>query len=337
MKLLLIRTSIGIAAGMVLLAGILYLDYQRFLQAPLSGIDAPVQYDVTPGGGLITVARELEGLGHLERPRYLIWHARLRGRADSIQAGEYLLTPGMTPAELLRMLETGDVIRYALTIPEGWTFRQMLQAIRGHDKVRQTLGDADDDAVMAAIGAPGEHPEGRFFPDTYHFVAGTPDITLLRRAYQAMEQQLAQEWEQRSVGLPFETPYEALILASIIEKETGAPEERHRIAGVFIRRLETNMRLQTDPTVIYGLGDQYGGRITRNNLRTDTPYNTYTRHGLPPTPIALPGAASLHAALHPEPGEELFFVSRGDGTHYFSVTHDEHQRAVRKYILGEQP
>ncbi len=314
----------------------MFYDYQRFLQAPLTGIDTPLQYEVAPGSGLITVARELEGLGHLDRPRYLVWHARFRGRADNIQAGEYLLTPGMTPVDLLRKLETGDVIHYALTIPEGWTFRQMLRAIRGHDKIRRAIDNPDDDAIMAAIGAPGEHPEGRFFPDTYHFIAGTSDLALLRQAYQAMAQRLTQEWEQRSVGLPVGTPYEALILASLIEKETGVPEERYRIAGVFARRLEAGMRLQTDPTVIYGLGDQYDGRITRNDLRTDTPYNTYTRRGLPPTPIALPGAASLHAALHPEPGEELFFVSRGDGTHYFSVTLDEHQRAVGKYILGEQ-
>ncbi len=334
MKHWLVRTGIAIVAGVVMVAAILYYDYQRFLTSPLSGVEAPLQYDVAPGSGLITVARELEALGHLERPRWLVWHARLRGRADSIHAGEYLLTPGMTPPDLLHKLETGDVIRYALTIPEGWTFRQMLAAIRDHDKLRWTLEDATDDDIMAAIGAPGEHPEGRFFPDTYHFVANTPDVTLLRRAYQAMEQRLAQEWERRSGGLPIDNPYEALILASLIEKETGAPEERHRIAGVFVRRLETNMRLQTDPTVIYGLGDRFGGRITRSDLRTDTPYNTYTRRGLPPTPIALPGAASLRAALHPEDGDELFFVSRGDGTHHFSATLAEHERAVRKYILG---
>lgn len=330
------RTAAGIVIGIALVMTVIYYDYQRFLQAPLTGIDTPIQYDVPPGSGLITVARALEDMGHLDRPRYLVWHARLSGRADDIQAGEYLLTPGMTPVDLLRKLETGDVIRYALTIPEGWTFRQMLQAIRGHDKIRQTLQNPEDDAIMAAIGAPDEHPEGRFFPDTYHFVAGTSEVTLLRHAYQAMAQRLAQEWAERSAGLPVRTPYEALILASLIEKETGAPEERHRIAGVFVRRLESGMRLQTDPTVIYGLGHQYGGRLTRNDLRTDTPYNTYTRRGLPPTPIALPGAASLHAALHPEPGAELYFVSRGDGTHYFSVTLDEHQRAVGKYILGEQ-
>ncbi len=330
----LIRTGILLAAACALVSALLYYDYQSFLQSPLSGVDAPVQYDVAPGSGLITVAHELERLGHLERPRWLVWHARLRGRADSIQAGEYLLMPGMTPADLLARLETGDVIRYALTIPEGWTFRQMLAAIRDHDKIRKTLGDADDDGIMAAIGAPGEHPEGRFFPDTYHFIAGTPDVTLLRRAYEAMSQRLALEWEGRSVGLPIADPYEALVLASLIEKETGAPGERHRIAGVFVRRLNANMRLQTDPTVIYGIGDGFDGRITRNHLRTDTPYNTYTRRGLPPTPIALPGAASLHAALHPEDGDELFFVSRGDGTHHFSATLAEHERAVRKYILG---
>ncbi len=331
------RPLIAVAAGMAFVSVMLYLDYQRFLQTPLAGIDAPLQYDVASGSGLIVVARDLAGRGHIERPRYLVWHARRQGRADSIHAGEYLLTPGMTPADLLRKLETGDVIRYALTIPEGWTFHQMLRAILDHDKIRRTLDDLDGESVMAAIGAPGLHPEGRFFPDTYHFVAGTPDVTLLRRAFDAMAERLAEAWERRAVGLPIEDPYEALVLASIIEKETGAPEERHRIAGVFVRRLENRMRLQTDPTVIYGLGERYAGRITRDDLRTDTPYNTYTRGGLPPTPIALPGAASLHAALNPEPGDELFFVSRGDGTHHFSETFDEHRQAVRKYILGEQP
>lgn len=335
MKRWLIRGVAGIATGSLLFGIAVLIDYQRFLSSPLGGLDVAQQYDVAQGSGLITVARDLARRGILDRPRYLVWHARSRGKADTILAGEYLLTPGMTPTDLLQKLENGDVIRYALVIPEGWTFRQMREAIRQHGKIRQTLEDLDEAAIMAALGAPDAHPEGRFFPDTYHFVAGTTDVALLRRAFEAMEQRLAQEWERRAGDLPLDNPYEALVLASIIEKETSAAEERHRIAGVFSRRLQRNMRLQTDPTVIYGIGQGFDGRITRRDLRTDTPYNTYTRHGLPPTPIALPGAASLNAALNPEPGEELFFVSRGDGTHHFSITYDEHRAAVRKYILGE--
>lgn len=315
--------------------GWVLLDFQHFLQTPLANVEQPQQYEVTPGSGLIAVARDLERRGYIRHPRYLVWYARWRGRADTIVAGEYLLLPGMTPVGLLEKLAVGDVIRYTLTIPEGWTFRQLIDTVHGHEKIARTLApDLGDGEIMAALGYPGEHPEGQFFPDTYQFIAGTSDAALLRRAYEAMQVQLRRAWEARAPGVPLATPYEALILASIIEKETGAPEERGRIAGVFARRLLLNMRLQTDPTVIYGLGADFDGRLRSRDLRADTPYNTYTRRGLPPTPIALPGAASLHAAVNPEPGEEIFFVSRGDGTHYFSATLEEHQAAVRKYQLG---
>ena len=315
--------------------GWVLVDFRNFLQTPLEHVEGAQEYLVTPGSGLIAVARDLERRGHIKRPRYLVWYARWLGRADNIVAGEYLLLPGMTPAGLLEKLAVGDVIRYTLTIPEGWTFRQLLDTLHGHEKVARTLDpELADEEIMAALGYPGEHPEGQFFPDTYQFIAGTSDATLLRRAYETMQTQLQRVWEARSLDAPVATPYEALILASIIEKETGAPEERGRIAGVFARRLKMNMRLQTDPTVIYGLGRDFEGRLRYRDLRTDTPYNTYTRRGLPPTPIALPGAASLFAAVNPEPGEEIFFVSRGDGTHYFSVTLKEHEAAVRKYQLG---
>lgn len=317
--------------------GWLLLDVQIFLGSPLANVPEPTEYVVEPGAGLIAVARDLEQRGHIKRPRYLVWYARVRGTADRIVAGEYQLVPGMTATGLLEKLETGDVILHAVTIPEGWTFRQLLATLHHHEKVTRTLDEGlGDEAIMEALGFPGEHPEGQFFPDTYRFVAGTTDIALLRRAREAMQRELQLAWESRSPDSPLSDPYEALILASIIEKETGVPEERGRIAGVFTRRLKMNMRLQTDPTVIYGIGTEFDGRLRYRHLRTDTPYNTYTRAGLPPTPIALPGSESLRAAVNPESGDEIFFVSRGDGTHYFSATLEEHNAAVRKYQLGER-
>lgn len=315
-------------------AGWILLDLQTFLNQPLVRSGQSALYEVRPGTGLITVARDLHRMGMLEHPRYLVWYARWRGGADRIKAGEYLIEAPMTPAALLDKMERGDVMRYSLTIPEGWSFGQMLAAVRAHEKVRHTLDTEDGAVVMKRLGHPGQHPEGRFFPDTYLFPAGTTDVDLLQYAYQAMERRLEQEWRDRAPGLPLETPYQALILASIIEKETGSADERARIAGVFIRRLQKNMRLQTDPTVIYGLGAGFDGNLRRRDLTADTPYNTYTRAGLPPTPIALPGGAALHAALHPAPGDELYFVARGDGTHHFSASFDEHSGAVRDYQLN---
>lgn len=315
--------------------GWLMLDFRHFMNSPLTQLEAPLTYEVQPGSGLIAVAADLARRGHLRHPRYLVWHARLFGRNGGIVAGEYLLLPGMTPTGLLEKLAVGDVVRYTLTIPEGWTFRQLMDLLRSQHKIAHTLdAELSDADIMAALGHAGEHPEGRFFPDTYQFIAGTTDVALLRRAHDAMQQQLQRAWEARAADVPLATPYEALILASIIEKETAVDSERGRIAGVFVRRLRMKMRLQTDPTVIYGLGFDFDGRLRRRDLLADTPYNTYTRHGLPPTPIALPGAASLRAAVNPAPGDDIFFVSRGDGTHYFSSTLEAHQAAVRKFQLG---
>jgi UPF0755 protein len=231
-------------------------------------------------------------------------------------------------------LVNGEVVQHSLTIIEGWTFQQLLQAVRSHPMLTQTLADADPQAVMEALAEPGTHPEGWFYPDTYRFPRGTSDVEFLRRAYRVMQQRLAAEWEKRAEGLPLKSPYEALVLASLIERETAVAAERTRIAGVFVRRLRKGMRLQTDPTVIYGMGDAYEGRIRWRDLRTDTPYNTYTRHGLPPTPIAMPSGAAINAALNPADGKELYFVSRGDGSHHFSATLEEHNAAVRCYQLG---
>ena len=295
-----------------------------------------MEYDVAPGVGLIAVANDLHRRGILGRPRYLVWYARWEGKADRVQTGVYGLSPGMTPVQLLDKLVAGDVIQYALTIPEGWTFRQLRAAVDADPKLLHQLGTVPDDEVMERIGHPGLHPEGRFFPDTYYFTAGTTDADFLRRAFTAMDKRLAEEWQDRAPGLPYRAPYEALIMASIIERETAVPAERGQIAGVFVRRLQRGMRLQTDPTVIYGLGDAFDGNLRRRDLLADTPYNTYRHAGLPPTPIALPGAGAIHAALHPAPGDSLYFVARGDGTHHFSTTIAEHNEAVRKYQLGRK-
>ncbi|MDX1655476.1 MAG: endolytic transglycosylase MltG [Candidatus Competibacteraceae bacterium] len=311
----------------------LYTDYRTFLDRPLTLPEAGLDYTVPRGASITGLARDLEQQGVLDRALYLQAHARLEQLASRIQAGDYHIESGTTPRQLLRQWVEGRVIQHSLTVVEGWTFRQMLEAIRRHPQLEQTLSGLSGAQIMARLGHPGEHPEGRFFPDTYLFPKGTTDLAFLERAYKAMEQRLSQAWARRDPDLPLDSPYQALILASIIERETGVPEERPQIGGVFIRRLNRGMRLQTDPTVIYGLGEEFDGNLRRRDLRSDTPYNTYTRGGLPPTPIALPGAGALAAAVNPAPGTSLYFVARGDGSHVFSDTLREHNRAVREYQL----
>lgn len=310
------------------------MNFQQFLETPLQLNDREIEYEVAPGAGLIAVANDLHRRGILERPRYLVWYARWEGKADRVQTGTYRLSADMTPVQLLDKLVAGDVIQYALTIPEGWTFRQLRAAVDADPKLEHRLAGIPDDEVMVRLGYPGLHPEGRFFPDTYYFTNGTTDADFLRRAFSAMDKRLAEEWQDRAPGLPYRSPYEALIMASIIERETAVPAERGQIAGVFVRRLQRGMRLQTDPTVIYGLGPAFDGNLRRRDLLADNPYNTYRHAGLPPTPIALPGIDAIHAALHPASGDSLYFVARGDGTHHFSTTIAEHNEAVRKYQLG---
>jgi UPF0755 protein len=311
----------------------LVMDYLDFIQEPLD-ISAPgYVFEIAPGSSMRLVANKLHEQGVINKPRYLAWHARNRKLAEKIRAGEYLIPPGVTVDEMLDQFVRGDVIQYSLTLVEGWNFRDFRQALAQSPHIKQTLADLSDAGVMRQLGKPDEHPEGRFFPDTYVFPRNTTDVDILQQAYQAMAQHLQAEWEQRSPGLPLETPYEALILASIIEKETGLASERPMIGGVFIRRLQKGMRLQTDPTVIYGMGEKYDGNIRRRDLQQDTPYNTYTRHGLTPTPIAMPGLASIRAALQPAEGTALYFVGKGDGSHHFSDTLDEHNRAVIRYQL----
>ena len=315
------------------------LEFQTFNRAPLSNtVVETVNYTVKPGSSLMTVANELQQQGLMEHPRYWVWLARWEGNADKIKAGEYAISPQMTPAQLLSLLVSGKVIDYTLTIPEGWTFRQMMKALHQHEKIKKRLVDSNgkllsNGLIMSRLQLPEKHPEGLFYPDTYHFSNQTTDVEFLLRAYRKMKQRLEYEWENRAPALPYKNSYEALIMASIIEKETAVPEEREQIAGVFVRRLNKKMRLQTDPTVIYGLGESFDGNIRKRDLRAKNPYNTYKIKGLPPTPIALPGGDSIYAALHPAAGKTLYFVSRGDGTHQFSETNEAHNAAVRKYQL----
>jgi UPF0755 protein len=332
---------IGLRVGLLvvllgaLAALLLWQEWQRSLDRPVQVPADGLLFRVPPGASMSAVAQGLAAEGVLEHPEYLVWEARRLELAGRVQAGEYRIPPDLRVRELLDLLVSGEVVLHALTVVEGWTFAQLLDAVRADPVLQPTLApDADGARVMARLGRPDEHPEGRFLPETYHFPRGTTDLELLGRAYRAMADALAEEWAARAPDLPLETPYEALTLASIIEKETGRAAERARIAGVFVRRLQRGMRLQTDPTVIYGMGDAFDGNLRRRDLRTDTPYNTYTRGGLPPTPIALPGRAAIHAALHPADGDALFFVSRGDGSHEFSATLAEHNAAVRRYQLG---
>jgi UPF0755 protein len=311
-----------------------YRDYRLFLDTPLTVPSAGFTFDIHRGDSITVVARRLEQDGVARSALYLQVHAHLGQLALRIKTGEYAVEAGMTPRVLLERIVAGRVVQHALTVVEGWTFQQMRTALAAHPKIEHTLAGLSDDDIMAQLGHPGLHPEGRFFPDTYHFPKGTADLAFLRRAFNALQQRLQQAWENRQPHLPLQNPEEGLILASIIEKETALPSERREIAGVFIRRLQAGMLLQTDPTVIYGLGKAFDGNLRRADLRRDTPYNTYTRRGLPPTPIALPGAESIAAAVDPALGDTLYFVAKGDGSHVFSRTLEEHNRWVRRYQLN---
>ena len=336
-KQLIIRVLLGVTAFVLVAGSLAVHQYRQFERTPLNTGDNNIVVELPPGTSFGSFARRLHDKGLVSDPRLFQVMARLHGDAREIKAGEYALEPGIKPAELLDKLVRGAVLQHSLTLVEGWTFKQVMDAVRSSNELKHTIKpDASPKQIMAQLRHPGEQPEGRFLPETYNFPRGATDASFLNRAYRAMKEYLASQWPQREDGLPLKTPYQALILASIVERETAIPEERERIAGVFVRRLERGMRLQTDPTVIYGLGDDYKGDITFRDLRKDTPYNTYTRAGLPPTPIAMPSRASIHAALHPEPGDSLYFVATGDGHHHFSATLKEHNEAVRKYQLGRR-
>lgn len=288
---------------------------------------------VAQGDSLRTVVDALHKAGVLMHPKLVALYGRWTGLDQQIKQGEYLLPPKSTAESVLLLLQSGDVIRYQVTFPEGITLALALKILSQQNYLEKTLTGSSDPQILKII-QPHSEAEGLFFPDTYHYTKGDTDLSILRRAYSAMSKILQEEWNQRAFGVPYQTPYEALIMASIIERETGLPEEREQISGVFVRRLQQGMLLQTDPTVIYGLGAEFDGNLQRKDLAEEhNIYNTYRRPGLPPTPIALPGRAAIHAALHPDNGESLYFVARGDGGHAFSSTLSEHNRAVREYQL----
>lgn len=334
------RVLAGLLGVLVLAIGAAIAGYYWLHQVfqspgPSQGI---ARIQIEQGASVRTVLSNLARLGTLRHPRAVELYLRLSGRITGhqlrIQAGMYEIPAGASPAQILELFDQGKVVLEQLTIVEGTTFAEFRHALDHHAAVMHTLAGKSNAELMTALGHAGEDPEGRFFPDTYRFAARTPDLEILSLAYNAMQKALAIAWQQRSADLPLQTPYEALTLASIIEKETGAPEERARIAGVFISRLRKGMRLQTDPSVIYGLGPNYNGEIRTRDLTTDTPYNTYTRAGLPPTPISLPGRDSILAAVHPQETGDLYFVATGtgDGRHHFSRTLEEHNAAVKSYL-----
>ena len=301
---------------------------------PLSLPAEPYSFEVSPGASLGAVARDLAGAGVLPDARVLIAYARLAGVDRTIKAGNYELPAGTTLRGLVARLTQGDVTQVALTVVEGTTFAELRAALKGNPAVRDTVLGLDDAALMQKLGVEGTSPEGWFFPDTYFFAAGSTDAALLARAHRAMRARLDAAWAGRAPNLPLANPYEALILASIVEKETGRAADRPLVASVFINRLKLGLRLQTDPTVIYGLGPAFDGNLRRRDLDADTPYNTYTRAGLPPTPIALPSQASLDAVVNPPRSDYLYFVARGDGSSQFSTNLSDHNRAVAKFQKG---
>lgn len=313
-------------------------DAHRLLTTPLR-LDEVERVSIERGVRIRDVVHQLAAVDALVNPRqgrYLWLYARLNGDYGRIKAGDFDLAPGCTPLQALEMFVAGRSVLSELRIPEGWYFQQALNLVRVHPDLLHTLPeDLTAEQLMSRIGHPGQHPEGRFFPDTYRFSKGMRDVDFLRHAYALMAEKLEAEWLLRAPDVHYASADEALIMASIIEKETGAAPERPRIAGVFTRRLRVGMKLQTDPTVIYGMGDTFDGNLRRVDLERDSAYNTYTRAGLPPSPICLPGRAAIHAALHPEDDGNVFFVSRGDGTHQFSKTLAEHDAAVRHFQLHQ--
>lgn len=325
---------LSVFALVLLIAGTVsaYWLVKDYMKSPLPGSEDPVKIELATGSSLTGFSHQLSDQGLLKWPEVFIAYARLTDQTN-IRAGEYQLVPGETPATLLTKLISGDVINYQLTFPEGLNFKEWLTLLQAETRLNHTLDGLSSTEIIQQLSLDVDHLEGWFFPDTYSYSASDSDRDILLRAHSQMKRVLDEEWQAREADLPFQSSYEALILASIVEKETGVDSERGEIAGVFVRRIQQGMRLQTDPTVIYGLGEQYQGNLTRRHLRQKTPYNTYLINGLPPTPIAMPGREAIHATLHPEKGDALYFVAKGDGSHYFSATLDEHINAVRKYQL----
>lgn len=325
-----------ISSLVFLLASVVIAAGAWWLQQPVPMKSEVVEITVEPGMSARAVVQALVKGGVEVDPQLLYWWIRLSGQARQIKAGSYEISRGPTPRTLLSKLVRGEVAQRSVTLAEGLTFAQWRVTLRNAPHLRQEGQDLAPEALMAKLGRPGVHPEGRFFPSTYTYAKGSSDLALLRRAMQEMDQRLAVAWAQRAPDSPLRNPDEALILASIVEKETGRASDRGQISGVFNNRLRKGMLLQTDPTVIYGLGEKFDGNLRKRDLQTDTPWNTYTRKGLPPTPIAMPGQESLLAAVQPEKTSALYFVARGDGTSAFSATLEEHNRAVRQYQLGQR-
>lgn len=305
--------------------------FAHYATSALSTAPTPLQFSLKTGSSLRAAAQQMAAAGVLAAPDRFVLLARALGEAANIKAGSYEIDGPVTPLGLLRKITEGDYTQDTATLIEGWTFRQVRRALDEHPALRHDTAGMDNAEILVHLGIGGPSPEGWFFPDTYHFSSGSSDLAILRRAHQLMRGHLAAQWEKRAPNLPLASPYDALILASIIEKETGAAADRGMIAAVFVNRLRIGMRLQADPTVIYGMGNAFDGNLRRRDLAADTPYNTYTRTGLPPTPIAIPGLASLAAALNPAASDAMYFVARGDGTSHFSRTLGEHERAVTKY------
>ncbi len=331
---------VSLLFGVVLFAGgsvlASYLWLQRYLDTPLPMTSAVV-IEIPTGSSMSAVSALLQEQTGLRHPGVLTLWARYHGIDTSIRAGEFELGDGLTPRAALNHLLRGPFVQYPISFIEGTTVRDALNALWSSPKVQRTLQGLGEAELLAALNSPRASLEGLLFPDTYFYTAGTTDLSILRRAAARLDQVLAEEWTLRQDDLPYTSPYEALIMASIIEKESGMISERAEIAGVFVRRLRLGMRLQSDPTVIYGMGDAYQGNIRREDLETTTPYNTYRIDGLPPSPIALSGRDAINASLHPAPGTSLYFVATGEGGHVFSETLEEHNAAVRQYQLGREP
>lgn len=327
--LLLLETGLVLAG---LLLGASAWKIHSALQQPLN-ITQEELLDVPNGTTPTGTLKRLEADGLIKDAFWLRIYWRFNLAGQPLHSGEYRMVPGMTMEGLIAVWKRGEVVQYSVTLVEGWNFRQVRAALAKDEKLQQTLTDLSDSQVMDRLGHSGVFPEGRFFPDTYRFVRGTSDVDLLKKAYDRLEDVLAKEWAQRAADVPYTLPYQALIMASLVEKETGVPQERGQIAGVFVRRMRLGMLLQTDPTVIYGLGERYTGKLTRAHLKEENPYNTYLIPGLPPTPIAMVGREAIHAALNPAPGNSLYFVARGDGSHVFSDDLESHNNAVREFQL----
>ena len=322
-----------LAGGLALGAGAWWLHSPMTLNLPAG--NPVLDLEIEPGTRAAQVAEAVVASGAQVNVQLLQLWFRVSGQARAIKAGSYEITPGATPRSLLSMLVRGDQTLKSITLVEGWSFNQVRAALQKAELLTPESIGLQPEMIMEKLGKPGIHPEGRFFPDTYTYAKGSSDMAVLKRAAKAMDKRLDAAWALRNPDTPLKSPEQALTLASIVEKETGKPTDRAQIAGVFTNRLRIGMLLQTDPTVIYGMGDRFDGNIRKRDLQTDTPYNTYTRAGLPPTPIAMPGKAALLAAVQPAPTKALYFVAKGDGASQFSATLDEHNKAVNKYIRGQ--